>query len=116
VRALPDDAVATVEGVLTTNLGALEGNRSGFVQDGSGGIDLYLDAAFATPIPAGTRVRATGTVDSRFGQRTLRVAGADVAVLGVEGCRPPGREASAAAGARGSAASARGTITEAPSA
>ena len=81
-RALADGLTATIEGTLTTALGGLESARSGFVQDATGGIALYLDAAFDVPLPAGTTVRATGTLDSRFSQRTLRVAAADVAVTG----------------------------------
>ena len=81
-RGLADGLSATIEGILTTALGALESARSGFVQDASGGIALYLDAAFDVPLPAGTTVRATGTLDSRFSQRTLRVAAADVVITG----------------------------------
>ena len=82
VRLLADGTVATVEGVLTTDLGSLEAARSGFVQDATGGIAIYLDEAFDAAVPAGSRLRATGTVDSRFGQRTLRVDRTDVQVLG----------------------------------
>ena len=82
VRLLADGTVATVEGVLTTDLGSLEAARSGFVQDATGGIAIYLDGAFEGAVPAGSRLRATGTVDSRFGQRTLRVDRTDVQVLG----------------------------------
>ena len=46
-RGLADGATATIEGVLTTDLGALESGRGGFVQDATGGIALYLDAAVA---------------------------------------------------------------------
>ena len=37
---------------------------------------------FDVPVAAGSRIRASGVVDSRFGQRTLRVDRADVTVLG----------------------------------
>ncbi|HEY3333702.1 MAG TPA: lamin tail domain-containing protein [Candidatus Limnocylindrales bacterium] len=117
-RALPDDATATIEGTLTTALGALESARSGFVQDATGGIDLYLDVAFATPLPAGTTVRATGTLDSRFSQRTIRVAGADVVVTG---SAPLPEAMSTSTGAASEPLEGRrlelvGTVTEAPSA
>ena len=79
---MADGTAATVEGVLTTDLGALESARSGFVQDATAGIAIYLDAPFDIPVAAGSRIRATGSVDSRFGQRTLRVDRADVTVLG----------------------------------
>ena len=82
MRALADGSTATIEGVLTTDLGALESARSGFVQDATGGIAIYLDAPFDAPVTAGSRIRATGSVDSRFGQRTLRIDRADVTVLG----------------------------------
>ena len=82
-RNLPDDTEVIVEGTLTTALGALETARTGFVQDDTGGIALYLDAAFDAPIPAGSAIRVTGSLDTRYGLRTLRVASSDVGVLGV---------------------------------
>jgi hypothetical protein len=84
IRALPVGTRATLEGTLTTGLGALEAGRTGFVQDATAGIAAYLDAALAQPIPAGMRVRLSGAVDTRYGQATLRVSAADVAVLGLE--------------------------------
>jgi hypothetical protein len=72
-RALPDGATAVVAGTLTTDLGALEAGRAGFVQDATGGIAVYLDVAMAVPFPAGTVVRLAGTLDERYGARTLRV-------------------------------------------
>jgi hypothetical protein len=64
----------TVEGVLTTVLGSLESARGGFVQDGSGGIAIYLDAPVAEVWPAGTTVVLRGSLASRFSQRTLKLA------------------------------------------
>ena len=64
----------TILGILTTALGALETGRTGFVQDASGGIALYLDAPVVGSWPAGTTVTVQGSVSSRFSQRTLRVA------------------------------------------
>ena len=52
------------------------------MQDSSGGIALYVDAAIGAVIPAGTVVRATGTLDDRYAQRTLRVLAATVVTLG----------------------------------
>jgi hypothetical protein len=43
---------------------------------------VYLDAAFPSAIPAGSRVRLAGVIDSRYAERTLRVAVADVEILG----------------------------------
>ncbi len=78
VRGLADDTDATIEGVLTTALGALESGRGGFIQDASGGIALYLDATARGEWPAGTIVLVDGTVSSRFSQRTLRITEADL--------------------------------------
>ena len=55
-----------VNGVLTTSLGALESGRTAFVEDATAGVAVYLDAAVVTALPVGTRVRATGTIDTRF--------------------------------------------------
>ncbi len=72
-RELPDDAPATIEGTLTTALGALEAGRSAFVQDETAGIGIYLNSTVASSLPAGTTVRIAGTLDTRFAQRVLRV-------------------------------------------
>jgi hypothetical protein len=88
-RALPDGSSAVIEGVLATALGGLESGRTGFAQDLTGGIAIYLDAAYATPLPAGTLVRATGTLGSRYGQRTLRVTGSGVVALAAAGLPAP---------------------------
>ncbi|TAJ99741.1 MAG: hypothetical protein EPO36_11860 [Chloroflexota bacterium] len=81
-RALADGSSAVVVGILTTDLGALESGRSGFVQDATAGIAVYLDVALVAPLPAGTTVRLEGTLDERYGARTLRVAVADLTDLG----------------------------------
>ncbi len=76
-RALADGTAVTINGVLTTTLGALESGRSGFVQDGTGGIALYLDAPVVVAWPSGTSMTVEGTLSSRYGQRTLRIAEAE---------------------------------------
>jgi hypothetical protein len=81
-RALANDATATISGVLTTRLGALESGRVAFVQDDTGGIALYLDAVPASTLPAGTRIMATGTLGDRYAARTLRVSLANIFDLG----------------------------------
>ncbi len=86
-RALPDAATATIVGVLTTDLGALEDGRTAFVQDDSGGIAIYLDSSVIAPIPSGTEVLLSGEVGSRFAQRVLRVAESDIEAIGLPG--PP---------------------------
>jgi len=80
-RARANGSAATITGVLTTPLGALESGRKAFVQDGTAGIAVYLDAAVASPHPAGTIVLATGTLDDRFAERTLRVNLVDLVPL-----------------------------------
>ena len=114
---MPTAREVTIEGVLTTNLGALESARTGFIQDATGGIAIYLDAAFGDPIPAGMRARVTGTIDSRFAQRTIRVDRADVMVLGPESLPavlsvPTGEASEPLEGLR---LELTGTVTETPS-
>src|SRR3954451_21196578 len=65
-RGLADGVAVSIEGVLPTRLGALETGRSGFIQDATGGIALYLDSTVVGDWPAGLTVIATGTGDSRF--------------------------------------------------
>jgi uncharacterized protein YdeI (BOF family) len=81
-RAQADGTTASVVGLLTTRLGALEAGRSAFIQDETAGIAIYLDAAVADGLPAGTLVQVTGSLDDRYAQRTLRVALVDLIVLG----------------------------------
>lgn len=81
-RGLADGSTVRVSGVLTTHLGALESGRKAFIQDGTGGIALYLDVAVTEGLPADTLVVVQGTLDERFAERTLRVATADIVGLG----------------------------------
>ena len=81
-RLAADGATVTVEGVLTTALGATESARGGFLEDDSGGIGIYLDAEVAAAPPRATLVRITGTLDQRYSQTILRVALADIVDLG----------------------------------
>jgi uncharacterized protein YdeI (BOF family) len=84
-RSLPDGTQVAVTGVLTTDLGALEAGRTAFIQDTTGGIAVYLDAVVSDPLPAGTQVRVSGSVDDRFAQRTLRAVEGDIVVLDAPG-------------------------------
>jgi hypothetical protein len=81
-RGLVDGSTVTIVGVLTTPLGALESARKGFVQDDTAGIAVYLDVAVTDVLPTGALVMATGMLDDRFAERTLRVNLADVTQLG----------------------------------
>lgn len=71
-----------IEGTLTTDLGALESGRAGFVQDETGGIAVYLDTVPVSPLPAGSVVRIVGSIDERYAARTIRAAVSAVVVLG----------------------------------
>jgi hypothetical protein len=75
-RSLPDGSIAVIVGTLT-DLGALESGRSGFVQDATGGIAVYLDVAFATSRPARASVsrnarRAVWRADAAGGRDQRR--------------------------------------------
>ena len=80
-RALADGVTVTIDAVLTTPIGALESGRGAFVQDESAGIALYLDGPTSLVYPPGVVVRATGILGTRFGQRVIRLAQADVAAI-----------------------------------
>lgn len=76
-RALPDGAIATIEGVALTASDFHDGG--GYVVDATGGIAVLLtDGAF----PRGSRLQVTGELDDRFSQRTVRAASGDVIVVG----------------------------------
>ncbi|MEA2611851.1 MAG: uncharacterized protein QOG32_1577, partial [Chloroflexota bacterium] len=87
-RGFADDTTVAIAGVLTTALGALESGRGGFIQDASGGIALYLDAAVTGSWPAGSSVVVEGVLGSRYSQRTLRISETSV-TSGGPGAIPP---------------------------
>ena len=117
-RSMPDGETATIAGVLTTDLGALEAGRTAFVQDVTGGLALYLDAVVVAPVPAGTSIVARGTVDDRFAQRTLRVAETDVVITDSSALPAAPTTATGAAGelVEGSRIQIGGSVTEGPDA
>jgi hypothetical protein len=76
-RGLPDGTEATIEGVALTGSSFTDGG--GYVADATGGIAVIVtDGSFER----GFQVRLTGELDDRFSQRTLRVDGADLVLLG----------------------------------
>jgi uncharacterized protein YdeI (BOF family) len=81
-RGQANGTTASISGVLTAQLGALEAGRKAFIQDDTAGIALYLDVSVTDGLPAGTIVSVQGVLDDRFAERTLRVNVADVVVLG----------------------------------
>ena len=81
-RSLADGTFVSIAGILTTDLGALESGRTAFLEDATAGIALYLDAAVVSALPAGTQIRVQGTIDERYGQRTLRLAQSAIVVEG----------------------------------
>lgn len=107
----------TIEGILTTPLGALEDGRGAFLQDATGGIAVRLENAPAAAFSSGTAIRATGTVDDRYGQRTVRAA-AEPEVLGTSARPAPLEIATGAANesTEGWLVHVRGTVTDSPTA
>jgi hypothetical protein len=97
-RAQANGTTASVMGVLTTQLGALEAGRKAFVQDDTAGIALYLDAAVTDGLPAGTLISVGGVVDDRFAERTLRVNVADIVALGQAALPPAALETTGSIG------------------
>ena len=81
-RGLQDGEIVTLEGVLTTALGATEVGRGAFIQDASAGIGLYLDQPPGAPLARGALVRMTGILGTRYDQRVLRVDVADIRTVG----------------------------------
>ena len=106
-----------LEGVLTTPLGSLEEGRGGFLADATAGIALLLPADPSEILPAGTLVRAAGTLGDRYAQRTLRLDGPPVLIGSAD--LPPARAIATGAAAEdleGILVAADGTVTQAPSA
>ncbi len=103
-----------MEGILTTQLGILEAGRVAFLQDSTAGIALYTSTA-ADPVAAGSTVRATGTLDDRYGERTIRLAGPPTVLDG--GLVPPATEAATGAATEsleGLRLRVHGTVMDAP--
>jgi uncharacterized protein YdeI (BOF family) len=116
-RALPDGSAALIGGTLTTALGLIESGHAAFVQDDSAGIGLYLATADWPSLAAGTSVRVSGTITSRYGQLTLRLASPlDVVALGQGGLPAPLALDTGAVdeAVEGSLAEVQGTVTAGP--
>jgi hypothetical protein len=107
----------TVEGVLTTNLGALEDGRGAFVQDETGGIGIYLETPAIDLPPAGTLVRVTGTIGDRYAQRIVRAQPDQVVPIGTADLPAPIVASTGGIGEalEGSRAVVTGIVVEAPS-
>lgn len=116
-RRLPDGAAAIVEGILTTDLGDLDADHTGFVQDGSGGIALYLDVAAPHVLTAGTLVRVAGSVDTRYGLTVLRCVLERIEPIRTVALPQAVRIATGAADSRyeGVRVTVSGTVADAPS-
>lgn len=118
-RGLPDGTSVVLDGVLTTPLGALEGGRAAVLQEGTAGIALYLSAVAVDPLPAGTRLRATGTIAHRYGATTLRLDEGSIATSGTIEPLPialPLTTASLGEWVEGRRVALRGVVGEAPAA
>ena len=81
-RQLPDEAPARSRARSPLRSGRSRARAAASSRTPTAGIALYLDAAFEAPLPAGTTIRVAGVLDSRYGQRTLRVDAADVEITG----------------------------------
>lgn len=117
-RARPDGSSATVAGRLTTPLGLVEEGTGGYVQDATAGIALYLSSADWPALPAGSDVIVSGVLESRYGQRTLRLASTvDLVFVGSGASPSPLILATGEAGEEHEARVTRvaGTITSSPS-
>ncbi len=117
-RTMPMGAGVAVEGTVTVGFGLIESGRSGFVQDETGGIAIYLDAPATSVLPPGTRVRVSGTVDDRYAQRTIRASADAIVDLGTWALPAPVTIPTGTAGEsiEGLRIEVVGTIVEAPSA
>jgi outer membrane biosynthesis protein TonB len=115
-RAAADGSTVTIAGILTTPLGAIDSSRVGFVQDGTAGIALRLDAALTTPLAAGSTVTATGSLGSYFSLRTLNLTAASIAITGTAELPTPLATTTGALGesVEGLRIEISGTVTEAP--
>ena len=112
-RALPDGTESTIEGVALTGSDFADGG--GFVADDSGGLAVLVsDGSFTR----GAHLRVRGAIDDRYAQRTLRVIGADVVVLGTATDPAPMELATGAVGedVEGRLVHISGTVLAAPTA
>jgi hypothetical protein len=111
-RALGDGAAAHVRGVALTGSDFTDGG--GYLDDGTGGIAvLVTGGSFAR----GDLVDASGEIDDRFSQRTLRVeaAGLVVAGTGSETAASPAATGSVGEALEGRLARIHATVQGAPS-
>jgi DNA/RNA endonuclease YhcR with UshA esterase domain len=90
-RARPVGSRLTVEGTVTTEPGLLLGERTAFLEDGTGGIAFRLPDGWDTDdLPRGTIVQVTGRLAAPWGNQELRPdAPADLYLLGTGGLPDP---------------------------
>jgi hypothetical protein len=115
---LPDGSTVRLIGTLTTDLGAIDTGRIGFVQDATDGIAVRLDAALAAPIPAGTSVAIEGVLGSYFSLRVINVPAAAIEIVGAATLPDPigSTTGAAAEPLEGIRLAVEGTVTDTPSA
>jgi outer membrane biosynthesis protein TonB len=117
-RSMPDGTVVRLVGTLTTNLGAIDSARTGFVQDATDGIAIRLDAALPVPIAAGTSIAVEGTLGSYFSLRVVNVPAATIEIIDSASLPDPLGSTTGAAGEslEGIRLAVEGTVSESPSA
>jgi len=117
-RSMSDGSVVRLVGTLTTDLGAIDSARIGFVQDATDGIAIRLDAALPVPIPAGTSIAVEGTLGSYFSLRVANVPASTVVILGAASLPDPlgSTTGGATETLEGIRLAVEGTVTESPGA
>lgn len=117
-RGMSDGTVVRVAGTLTTDLGAIDSGRIGFLQDATDGIAIRLDAALPVAIPAGSTIDVAGTLGSYFSLRVINIAGAAAQVTGTSDLPAPvgATTGGATEPLEGIRLSVEGLVTETPAA
>jgi uncharacterized protein YdeI (BOF family) len=75
-RALADDVRVTLEGQVTV-LPNIFDDHEIYIQDATGGMQVYLRSAEWPPLTEGQWVRVNGRMDTRYGERQIRLTRID---------------------------------------
>ena len=88
-KTLPDGEDIIISGIITAPPGILS-KQYFYLQDESGGIQVYSYYSSFPPLLAGSRIKVQGELATYYGERRLKIsASSDIILLGVAAVPPP---------------------------
>lgn len=79
--------IVLVEGVVTSSFGQI-GSRSAYIEDDTGGIQLYISSGDLPELPEGTVIRLSGKKSSYLEEPRLLLSSDDIEIVGEDAYEP----------------------------